>query len=281
LRGRRTLKFDRVGEWSELKLQIIKEYAAAYSQILTAQKSPRLAHLYIDAFAGAGTHISKRSGSEIPGSPTIALEVRPKFCEYHFIDLDRERAAELRRLAEGRKDFYVYEGDCNDLLLERVFPRARFKDYRRALCLLDPYGLHLNWEVIRAAGEMGSIDMFLNFPVGDMNRNVFWRNPDGVAPADIQRMNAFWGDESWRTVVYSSEGNLFGYLEKGADNEGVARAFRDRLKTAAGFKSVSEPLPMRNSKRVIIYYLFFASQKPVAGKIIRDIFDKHRKTGAS
>jgi len=33
---------------------------------------------------------------------------------------------------------------------------------------------------------------------------------------------------------------------------------------------------MINSKGAIVYYLFFASQKPVAVNIIRDIFDKYR-----
>jgi hypothetical protein len=59
--------------------------------------------------------------------------------------------------------------------------------------LLDPYGLQLDWKVIETAGKMRSIDMFLNFPVADMNRNVLWRNPEGVDAADLKRMNEFWG----------------------------------------------------------------------------------------
>jgi hypothetical protein len=42
--------FDRIGYWSEIKLDIIREYASAYSRILTAQ--PGLHHAYIDGFAG-------------------------------------------------------------------------------------------------------------------------------------------------------------------------------------------------------------------------------------
>jgi len=33
---------------------------------------------------------------------------------------------------------------------------------------------------------------------------------------------------------------------------------------------------MRNSKRAIVYYLYFASQYEVAVKIMQHIFDKHR-----
>ena len=39
---------------------------------------------------------------------------------------------------------------------------------------------------------MRTIDMFLNFPVADMNQNVLWRNPEGVDTADLKRMNEFW-----------------------------------------------------------------------------------------
>jgi hypothetical protein len=53
-------------------------------------------------------------------------------------------------------------------------------------------------------------------------------------------------------------------------------AFRDRLKKAAGFRFVPDPLPMRNSNNAVVYYLFFASQKPVAEKIIHEIFAKYR-----
>ncbi len=45
-------KYDEIGCWSEIKLHIIREYAAAYSKILTAQTSIKR-HVYIDAFAGA------------------------------------------------------------------------------------------------------------------------------------------------------------------------------------------------------------------------------------
>jgi len=36
---------------------------------------------------------------------------------------------------------------------------------------------------------------------------------------------------------------------------------------------------MRNSKGAIVYYLFFAAQKPVAEGIVRDIFNKYRQRG--
>jgi len=52
------------------------------------------------------------------------------------------------------------------------------------------------------------------------------------------------------------------------------------LKNVAGFAEVPEPLPMRNSTGAIVYYLFFASQKPVALKIVKDILEKYRYRSA-
>lgn len=159
----RKSELDEIGPWSEIKLDIIREYASAYSRILAAQKSPKLFHVYIDAFAGAGVHISRTTGGFIPGSPFNALLIDPSFHEYHLIDIESDKVAALRKITAGRKDVEVYNGDCDPILLNEVFPKVKYEDYRRGLCLLDPYGLHLNWEVVQTAGGMKSLEIFLNF----------------------------------------------------------------------------------------------------------------------
>jgi three-Cys-motif partner protein len=252
------LKLDEIGDWSVLKLEILRQYSYAYSTILTKH---RLHHSYIDGFAGAGQHVLKRTKQLIPGSPWNALNLEPPFRELHLIDLNRSRAAELRRLSAGLPNVRVYDGDANEILL-KLF-----------LCILDPYGLDLDWKVIEAAGKMGTIEIFLNFPVHDMNRNVLWWNPDEPAQDDVERMNTFWGDDSWRTAAYSNENNLFKEMEK-QPNEVVVSAFRKRLKETAGFKYVPEPIAMKNSKGATVYYLFFAAQQQLADKIARDIFKR-------
>ena len=153
--------------------------------------------------------MARSTGEYLAGSPLNALLVQPPFKEYFLIDLAPEKAASLREIVGDRADVHILPGDCNTLLLEEVFPRVRWEDFCRGLCLLDPYGLDLDWRVMATAGSMRSIEMFLNFPVLDMNRNVLWRDPEGVDPADVARMTRFWGDESWRRVMYSTTGNLF------------------------------------------------------------------------
>ncbi|MGH9321137.1 MAG: three-Cys-motif partner protein TcmP [Vicinamibacteria bacterium] len=273
------MPYDEIGYWSEIKLDIIKEYVAAYSRILSAQKRPRLQHVYIDAFAGAGVHVSKTSGGFVLGSPTNALLVTPPFHAYHLIDLDAKKVSALETLVATREDVHIYFGDCNRVLLEQVLPQVRWEQYRRALCILDPYGLHLDWRVIAEAGRMRSVDIFLNFPVIDINRNVLRHDREGVAAEQEQRMTRFWGDDSWRRIAYrpSKQHVLWGTpSEEKVTNEEVAAAFRERLQKVAGFKNVPEPIAMRNSQNAVVYFLFFASQKPVAEGIVQDIFAKYR-----
>jgi three-Cys-motif partner protein len=151
-------EYDEIGVWSEVKLAIIREYASAYSKIL--HKTQRetihsLRWLYIDAFAGPGVHLSRTTGEIVDGSPLIALKTIPPFSEYHFIDENKARAEQLRKIAGQRRNVNIYSEDCNKVLLRDVFPKAKYEDYRRALCLLDPYNINLKWEVIETAGQMG------------------------------------------------------------------------------------------------------------------------------
>lgn len=271
-------KHDEIGYWSEVKLDIVRNYASAYSTILSRQKMIKN-HLYIDAFAGAGQHISKRTGDFIAGSPLNALAVRPPFKEIHLIDLHGGKVEELRQLVDNQKGVFIYEGDSNDVLLQQVFPKCRYEDYNRALCLLDPYGLNVDWNVLQTAGQMKSIEVFYNFMIMDANMNVLRHNPENVDASQIERMDKVWGDRSWWDAAYRMTPTLFGDIEEKEDNKAVAEAFRKRLQKVAGFKYVPHPMPMRNDKGSIVYYLFFASPNSTGADIIEDIFNKYRKKG--
>jgi three-Cys-motif partner protein len=175
--------------------------------------------------------------------------------------------------------FAFFTGDCNDELVNNVFPQISYARRERALCILDPYGLHLNWETILAAGKSKVIEIFLNFPVMDMNRNVLWRNSERVLQLHRERMTRFWGDESWVDAAYPAVRGLFEEMREKTTNEDVAEAFRERLKTFGGFRFVPDPIPMRNTKGAIVYNLFFAAQEHTADKIVQEIFAKYRRRG--
>jgi three-Cys-motif partner protein len=270
------LKIDEIGYWSEIKLSILEKYAKPYNQILL---SHRLHPIYVDGFAGAGRHKAKGTNRIIEGSPARALAVDPPFDYFHFVDIDGARVVELRKLSADRKNVSVYEGDCNQVLTTQVFPKINYSNFQRALCILDPYGLHLNWETIRMAAESKAIEIFLNFPVMDMNMNVLWHDSERVSDIQRDRMTRFWGDNTWESAAYSATPGLFELMHEKASNEEVAEAFRMRLEKVAGFKYVPKPMPMRNSRGAIVYFLFFAAQDRTADRIVKDIFSKYHRYG--
>lgn len=134
--AKKALRLDEIGYWSEIKLDIVKKYAKAYSTIMSNQSFNK-GHLYIDAFAGAGTHISK-----------------------------------------------------------------------------------------------------------DRNEVVSF-------------------------VAFSSM----------SSKRVIAEAFRKRLREVAGFAYVPAPIPMRNTRGAVVYYLYFASPNANGARIVSEIFDKYRDRG--
>lgn len=281
-------KLDEIGPWTEVKLKIVEEYARPYSLILTRrgeQYPEPFKHVYIDAFAGAGRHISRFKKQIVDGSPAVALSIDPPFKEYHFVDIDPDRVKELEKLVkQSTHQCYVYHGDCNKVLLERIFPKIEEERFGKGLCLLDPYGLHLNWGVVKAAGKTGKIEIFLSFPVMDMQRNVFRHDRNNVEETQLRRMNEFWGNERWQELVWgvSPQMDLFGEMKEeklAKTTETVVAAYRLRLKENAGFEYVPEPIPMLNTKGGVVYYLFFASPKELGAKIAKDVLNKWRKKG--
>jgi three-Cys-motif partner protein len=274
-----TFQFDELGEWSILKLDIIEQYGSAYTKAFGG-RGHRLKKFYIDGFSGAGVHLVKRTRQQIKGSPARALKITPPFDRFYFIDLNKDKTAYLQKLCEGRSDVEIINDDANSYL-RTLLPTIQYHFFNRALCVLDPYGLHLDWEIIELAGKSQAVDMFLNFPVMDMNRNAIWRYPEKTPQDGIDRMTRFWGDESWKQAAYakSRQRTLFSFEpdDEKQSNNAIVAAFRERLNKVAGFEFVPEPMPMINRRNAVIYYLFFASPKPVAKNIISHIFKKNRR----
>lgn len=278
LKGSGMARFDEIGSWSEVKLSIIKEYCSAYSTILTKQPHP-FHHIYIDAFAGSGQHISRSSGELVAGSPQNALEIEFPFKEYFFIDVDDKKIEALEDIAENRSDVTVCHGDCNQILASEILPTIRFDQYKRALCVLDPYGMDFGWDIVQKAAEMETVEIFLNFSIMDMNRNVLLKNKEKIDKKQHDRMDRFWGDSSWEDIAYkkSPQRSLFGdepLIKR--SNEAIVNSYRKRLKEVAKFKYVAEPVAMKNEKNADIYYWFFATRYSSGHGIATDIFNKYR-----
>ena len=276
------MKLDEIGIWSEIKLDIIKEYANTFTTIMKSQEWCK-GYVYIDAFAGPGIHISRQTGEFVQGSPLNALEIDNPFTEYHYIDIDKEKAETLKRLTGDRTNINIYQEDCNEVLVKKILPTLQYESKKRALCILDPYGLHLHWETIITAAKLRTTEIFLNFPLMDMNRNVLHKDLLSADPDQIERMNKFCGTDEWQEILYeeAKQLSLFGDADRIKivnSNIKLGEWFKkERLQKVAGFKFVPEPMLMRNSKGGPLFFLFFASHNETGKKIVTDIFNKHTK----
>lgn len=206
------MSLDRLGQWSISKLEMLSEYAHAYSTIMQAQKRTWLkAYYYIDGFAGPGIALyedDQEVTGFLSGSPVRALACDPKFDHLWFVDRSRARSALLQetinRLGEGERAT-VRTGDSNIEIQSIVSNLGR---QERALAFLDPYGLQVEWSTIRALAESGIVDVFINFSSMGIIRNL--RREGG--PSDDARaiFRTVLADSSWIDDLYVPQGSLFG-----------------------------------------------------------------------
>src|SRR5689334_2487524 len=105
------LKFDEVNIWSELKLEIVENYGAAYTKAFA--NSSDLQKYYVDAFSGAGLHVSRQSGSQIEESDARALKITAACDAFYFIDMNEKKTAHLHSLCGDRNNVHVETGDAS------------------------------------------------------------------------------------------------------------------------------------------------------------------------
>jgi len=145
------------------------------------------------------------------------------------------------------------------------------------LCLLDPYGLSVDFRTLALIGSMKSVEIFFNFMIVGANRNVLWGDPSRVSAKRLDLMTRVMGEAPavWIPKLYLKKHDLFGESQEKVSNEQVVEVYRERL-LAAGFSYVPKPVPMRNSTNATIYYLFFASPNAIGARIVEHIFSKYR-----
>jgi len=68
----------------------------------------------------------------------------------------------------------MHVGDYRDVL-PHLLTRCRFEDFARGLCLLDPYGLSVDYALLTQIAAMKTVEIFFNFMLVSANRNVLWR----------------------------------------------------------------------------------------------------------
>jgi three-Cys-motif partner protein len=266
---------DRLGAWSERKISIVEKYAKAYIQVL---RSRGFKPFYIDGFTGGPLALRKDTADLVVTTAKRILEIDPPFDGYYLVDADPAKSAAMRAACQARLQAIAICGDANEEL-PPLFAKIRYSDFKRALCFLDPYKILLSWDVLKSAGAAKTIEAFIHFPTQDIQRNVLRNDHSKMVPAEVERMNQMWGDDSWKEVAYVEQKGLFWSEQEKQPIDTLLDAFAQRLKKVAGFKHVSQALPMRNSTGAILYHLMFATQQPIALRIASDILKSASTVG--
>ena len=274
------------GNWTEEKLERVRKYLVAYATLMSNQPF-RIA--YIDAFAGTG-YRSLRSEEDqnelmfpelaaqdtqrfLDGSARIALQVRPRFSKYIFIEKDPERIAELCKLkdefSELKADIQIEEAEAN-IYLQNLCSKQWIKHGRRAVLFLDPFGMQVQWKTIEAIAQSQAIDLWLLFPLG-VAVNRLLRRDAKIGPTWWTKLDNFFGTQEWFDVFYETRRSidLFGeqvITQKVSDFDSIGQFFVDRLRTI--FAGVHpKPLPLYNTKGNPLYLLCFVAGNPKGAKL--------------
>jgi three-Cys-motif partner protein len=273
------------GVWTEQKLSALKSYLEAYRQIFTQNaKAKNFRTIYVDAFAGTGerkvSDINTEdqllfSPEELPevnayqkGSAKIALELESPFDEYVFVDKNRGHTNQLQRMIECDYPALlprckIYQEDGPQIIRELCLYR-NWKQ-QRSVVFLDPYGMNVEWDLLRLIANTKAIDLWFLFPLGNGANRLLKRDSEPPV-AFAEKLTRIFGTDAWRDEFYkeSQQIGLFGDepgLVKNTSFERIGQFFIERLKTIfSGVAPRSKAL--YNSKKNPMYLLCFAAGNP-------------------
>lgn len=290
------------GDWTEQKLEILKQYLSAYT---TALKNKPFKTAYIDAFAGTGTRRTRpknapkqmvssedqisfiqdkdeiKLASEpiqqfLDGSARIALQSSPPFDRYIFIEKSAKRAQELKVLetdfAQFAERITIQREDANvaiqklckpDWSARPAVPGRGAIRARRAVLFLDPYGMQVEWKTIKMIAGTKAIDLWVLFPIGAVVR---MRTRTGRVSASWKdRLNSLFGTHDWYERFYRTEINntIFGPEEQTVPEKTEVIGAYFLERLRTCFAGVAaNPAVLRNSKNSQLYLLCFAVGNP-------------------
>lgn len=266
------------GKWTQQKLEKVGNYLQTYT---TALKNQKFHLIYVDAFAGTGyVNLKEKDESQlllpeftendvkdfVSGSTINALEVKPPFDEYVFIEKNEKRVSELNNLKSDYPNLadkiFPISADANEYLQNFCQGDWRFK---RAIVFLDPYGMQVKWNTIEAIAKTQAIDLWILFPLG-VAVNRLLRKDGKISEPIKQRLDEMFGTQDWFEAFFKEKErrSLFDIqkgFEKTANLDSIADYFNKRLESV--FSGVAKnPLKLHNSKNSPLYLLCIAIGNP-------------------
>ena len=290
------------GSWTEDKLDTFTRYVSAYLTIMNKNRDRYGWKLiYFDGFAGSGARQSDNTDSELllelfnediihqdeinvyQGAAERVLTIGQRGFDYnYFVDKDTVSSDLLKtRLQKYKTKDKILVFRCSDANNQiKIMANAlRHNTKLRALVLLDPFGMQVNWDSISSLAETHT-DLWILIPTGVIVNRLLDRRGE---LAHIETLCSFFGLPEEEIINYFNkktvEQTLFGEEEKitkmSQPIKRIAALYIRQLSSI--FTNVTEePLVMCNTRNVPIYHFAFASNNETAKKIASQIITKKR-----
>lgn len=264
------------GLWTQAKLDRVAAYLPFFTQEMRGDHRT----VYFDAFAGTGTvdrGKPKKAGlsgfllfpdpAPIDGSAKRALQTAPPFDRYIFVEQKESHCSELRRLRASFPELAdrvkVRKGDANEHVAS--FCNATDWSVWRAVFLLDPYGLAVNWDTIETIAKTEAADVWYLFPISATLRMLQRREKPSRSRKRV--LDRLFGERGWYQKFYHSweRGGLISAPQlvttRHADEKVVIKYFVKRLRSV--FEWVSQkPLRLFSTNGPPLFHLYFMSSIP-------------------
>lgn len=289
------------GAWTEEKLNAFEKYVNAYLTIMNKYRGQYDWKLiYFDGFAGSGSRneditsednqlmidlidehqITVEELTPYKGAAERVLNiVQDGFDFYYFIDKDAASSTQLQeKLTPYQKDkrLEFRHSDAN-AEVSKLADAMRKNSKLKALVLLDPFGMQVDWSSIeRLKGT--STDLWILIPTGVIVNRLLDRK---CKLTHIEKLTSFFGkDEDFlRNYFYSTRQDmtLFGdveVIEKVKEPiRKIAELYIQQMATI--FKYVTNlPLVLCNTRNMPIFHFACASNNESAVKIAHEIINK-------
>jgi three-Cys-motif partner protein len=261
------------GVSTDLKLSMVQGYLSAFNTALRGRFNELW---YIDAFAGTGKRTVRLEAveanffdDETPervenrrGSAKIAIDTKPAFDRLIFMDKKAKHCEALRELANANPDrsIAVLQGDANDEIRRLV--KGSSWTSTRAVMFLDPYGMSVEWETLKAIRSTEAIDVWYFVSLSGLFRQAA-RDGNAVDEKKRLALNRMLGTDEWENAWYQEPtADLFG--ERRTSRTANVQAIEDYVgkRLATLFPKVLTPRTFYNDRGVPMFALFFAIANP-------------------
>ena len=260
------------GAWTEIKLDILRKYLNFYTKALSKQGFELL---YIDAFAGTGSRTEivpsvpilgqEEKKISLDGSARIALNIEQQFDRYLFIETNSKRIKELEKIRDEFHNTYIEikNADANTVITELASKPIWDCNKFRGVIFIDPYGMEVSWETLKAIVSTESFDVWYLFPLSGVYRQAA-RDHTRVEEYKKEALDKLFGTREWEDAFYKKITRR-GFFETTENTvrkltvKQIEEWVSNRLKTIFTHVSAPVALPATGAQ---LYSLYFCISNP-------------------